>query len=117
MSLETNTLLEVLTLIFGTGSTLAVLLQRIPGWDDAPAGPKLALVTIANVVAPALLVLLKAYVPPDVLAQTPAQLIAGVAALAVAFLIHKLDVLFIHLVELVKGKLAEYTWDDDDLNV
>jgi uncharacterized membrane protein len=89
--LENQTLLALIVFLFATGGTIAVILQRVPGWDALNPNIKKAIVAAVNVLAPVILVILKAYVPPDFLAQTPAQIILGVVTTAVSFLVHLID--------------------------
>lgn len=89
--LENQTLLDVLVFLLGTGGTLAVLLERIPGWANLNPKVKVAIVTVLGAIAPAVLVLLKVYIPPETLAQTPQQIAVGLATAAVAFVVHQID--------------------------
>lgn len=89
--LETQSLLALLTFLFATGGTIAVILARLPGWEGLDPNIKKGIVALVNVLAPVVLIVLKAYVPPDYLAQTPAQLILGVVTAAVSFIIHLVD--------------------------
>ncbi len=109
-----DTILQILTFILGSGGVLALLLQRIPGFETLPSTLKFAIVSVVNILAPVILAALQIYIPPDVLNSTPAQLIAGVAALVVAFIVHKLDTLLEMLVQMAQAKTATMLLEYDD---
>jgi CBS domain containing-hemolysin-like protein len=89
--LESNTLGELLVFLFGTGTTIAVILQRLPGWDAVPATGKKIIVAVVGIASPVVLILLGAYIPPDVLQQIPAQIALGAVTAATSFVIHLID--------------------------
>lgn len=73
-------------------STIAVLLERIPGWQDrVPAKYKVLIVTLMNIVAPFALTLLRVFLPPEVQNESVSQLLIGAAMAAASFIAHQID--------------------------
>jgi hypothetical protein len=89
------------------GGGIAIILQRLPFWDDVPATVKLAVVAVLNFAAPALLAALRVYVPPAAMDSTIAALMFGAFALVASFIVHKIDEILTNLGIIIAGKAAE----------
>lgn len=105
--LEGQSLLDLFVFLFAGGGTIAVILARLPGWDGLDPNIKKGIVALVNVLAPVVLIVLKAYVPPDFLAQTPAQILAGVVMAALSFMLHLVDQWLAGLAAEGKAKAAK----------
>lgn len=89
--LEQITLGQVLVWLLSAGG-IAVLLQRIPGWDTLDPRLKTAIVTVLNLVAPFVLAGLKASpIISGAWDQTIANIVFGLGMAALSFLIHLVD--------------------------
>lgn len=86
-----HTLIQVLTYL-ATAGTIAILLSRIPGWQErVPANVKPLIVTLLNVIAPVALAVAQVLVPPQYQNQTLTELLTGLAMAAVSFIVHHID--------------------------
>lgn len=89
--LEQVTLGQLLIWLLSAGG-IAVLLQRIPGWDSVDPRLKAAIVTVLNLAAPLVLAALKANpVVSGAWEQTLANIVSGLFMAAAAFVIHAID--------------------------
>lgn len=90
--LQEMTVLAILGYLFGQGGTIALLLEAWQPWRewDAPRA-KWAITGAINILSPVILIAAQVYIPPDILNQTPAQLLLGLAAWAASTLVHTLD--------------------------
>lgn len=89
--LEQITLGQLLLWLFSAGG-IAVLLQRIPGWDSVDPRLKTGIVTVISLVSPFILAALKANpVISGAWEQTLANITIGLFMSAAAFVIHAID--------------------------
>lgn len=88
--LENVTLNQALAFLFSAAG-IAILLNRVPRWDDVPANAKKVIVFVLNLLAPAALSAIKVYIPEGVGDQTLANVVIGVFMAAAAFVIHYAD--------------------------
>ncbi len=88
--LENITLNQALAFLFSAAG-IAILLNRMPRWDDVPADAKKVIVLALNLLAPAALAAVKAYVPASMGDQTLANVVIGVFMAAASFVIHLVD--------------------------
>lgn len=89
--LEQITLGQVLLWLFSAGG-IAILLQRIPGWDTLDSRLKVAIVTVLNLVSPFILAALKANpIVSGSWDQTIANIVFGLFMAAAAFVVHMID--------------------------
>ncbi len=87
---ENITLNQALAFLFSAAG-IAILLNRIPRWDDLPAEAKKVIVFVLNLLAPAALSAVKVYVPAPLGDQTLANIVIGIFMAAASFVIHLAD--------------------------
>jgi hypothetical protein len=71
--LEDVTLNQALAFLFSAAG-IAILLSRVPRWDDVPADAKKVIVFVLNLLAPAALQAIQVYIPEGVGDQTLANI-------------------------------------------
>lgn len=87
---ENLTIRELLVWLLSAG-TLAVLLERIPGWHNWTSKWKVLIVGFVGIVAPFLLNGVLGVIPPDVQNVTAFNFIVGLFVAGLTFVFHKVD--------------------------
>ncbi|MCL4487034.1 MAG: hypothetical protein M1570_02740 [Chloroflexi bacterium] len=105
--LEQVTLYQVIQFILSAAG-IAILLQRIPGWDGWESEFKPYIVTALNLVAAFLLPAVVAAVPAGLGEQTIDKLVIGLFMSAASFVIHYLDSLLASFAVIARLKATEW---------
>lgn len=105
--LENITLYQVITFVCSAAG-IAILLQRVPGWEDWESDLKPYIVAGLNMLGAFLLPAVTAQVPADLGTQTIDKLVIGLFMAAAAFVIHYADTLLASFAVIAKVKATEW---------